>query len=627
MKFTKTQQKIIENYKGNMAVIATAGAGKTSVLTHRIKHMIEDGVPSHSILAITFSKKAQESMKAKLQEIVPQMVNKDNVRTFHSLALSIIHEDSPHTFYVWNDLKEKTKIIDRLLLDNGLLSKMERYPSHIGVFQYIAQMKAQMKSPDNADEIGIYGGYDGAQLKPIYKQFEEYKRRNNYIEFDDFLNVAIHILDNNESILQKYKSMSKYILVDEYQDVSLSQAVFLRKLNTDNTMIVGDPLQAIYSFRGGSSQFMFDFCKNYPDVTIVNMNINYRCSKDILVTSNEFARTIADTKNEIYKTPKTSNQSFGKPIVKRCKNINEEIYFIIEQINNYESIGYNLSDIAILSRTNAQLQVVQSHFANQKLSFCVLGGNILPEQPEIKKILSYLQLANNVTDDESFMALYGNARRGINYEFFHALKEKARQMNLALYNAMPLIAVKNWRYRPIIKEITEVVTHLQQTDWLHVGKMIAYLRERLELDAYWSNGAMGEDGNYSEKIVNMNTFEQMCKNYSSIPDLLNNINYMYEMSGTDESVNLLTVHRAKGLEFKIVFIIGCNECIFPNSYASDIEEEKRIMYVAITRASEYLYFTYTNNYHGKANKISSFLEDIEQTTLKYRKSNRTKNTR
>ena len=356
MKLNNAQQEVIDSISGNIAVIATAGSGKTTVLTKRIENMVNHNINPSSILAVTFSKKAKESISDKLSKL---NIFNVNVETFHSLALKIIIHKYGNTYKVWTTQWEKEKCIQDICISLGLCNKDDIPYNEICVF--ITRQKINMIT-DNF----IYSDDDPFsfdEMRSIYLKYEEFKKYKNYIEFDDFLNIANTIIDSFPEEKKYFQSKFEYILSDEFQDISMSQSLLLKKLNDTNTMIVGDPLQAIYSFRGGKSEYILNFDREYNNTKIINLNTNYRCSNNIVKTANALAEDIPDSKHRYYVKSFANNPDNTNPQYNIYSNEYEEAENIADKIIKIsKSYDYDYKDIAILARTNAQLTKIQSIF-------------------------------------------------------------------------------------------------------------------------------------------------------------------------------------------------------------------------------------------------------------------------
>lgn len=614
IKFNEQQQKVIDTVEGNIAVIATAGSGKTSTLTYRIKNMVENhNISPSSILSITFSKKAKEHIILKLDELKVYDVN---VETFHSLALKIISSAYGLGKYeVWSKPWEKEKLIKDICYEKLHLCLPDDVPYN-EILTFIALQKTNMLKPKDSLIYPPNIPFQEKLMQRIYEHYEKFKEGKSYIEFDDFLNMANEILDSNEDILNRYRQRFQYILVDEFQDVSMSQALLLKKLNTTNTMIVGDPLQAIYSFRGGDSKYILNFDEEYSNVTTINLNTNYRCSKDIVVAANQLALSIPDSQHRHYVESIANNDSYQIPELWHFNNSSKEGKWICERIAELSKV-YKYEDIAILSRTNAQLQQLETILHKNDIAFDVVDGMVFSGLLEIKLILSYLRLALYENDNESFSYIYNKPNRWLNKKFYEEVEQNSIRRNVSMYQAMFTIDRRNWRFKNGIDEIYEVINYLQNKRNSNVGDLVHYLRGRLNIDNFVTKGKQADDGSYAEQIENLDCFENMCNKYHSIKMLLNDIDDLNNTFATnkDKKVKLSTIHRSKGLEYEVVFIIGCNEGLLPHQRNDNIDDEKRLFYVAITRAKKELYLSYIDIYNDKFLSVSSFIDGIKEQLI------------
>lgn len=612
MQFNKQQEEAINTISGNVVVVATAGSGKSTVLTHRIKNMVENhNIPPSSILAITFSRKAKEHIAEKLYEL---NIANANIETFHSLALKIISSAyGSNRFKVWTTHWEKEKVIQDICSSMNLCSVLDTPYNDISSF--IALQKVNMKRPIDSLVYPTKLPFKKETMKKIYQMYEDYKEQHHYIEFDDFLNLANKILDEDYTILSQYRNTFQYVLVDEFQDVSMSQAILLKKLNSKNTMIVGDPLQAIYSFRGGDSKFILNFDTDYDDVRIINLNTNYRCSEDIVKTANTLAKSIPDSRHKNYVESIANKTTFKIPELRHFKDDSDECNWIATKIGELKNNGYTYDDIAILARTNAQLQKLEASLHKSNVSFDIIDGKLFTELPEIKLIISYLRLAVHANDNEAFSYLYNKPQRWLNKKFYEEVEKNSIKKNISLYHAMFSIDRRNWRFKNGIDEIMEVINYMQNKKVSSVSDFVKYLRNRLKIDEFVTKGKQADDGSYIEQIDNLDSFENMCEKYTTIEELLEYLDELnQDMENTkDEKVKLLTIHKSKGTEYPVVFIIGCNNEILPHYKNENVDDERRLFYVAITRAEKELYLSYSDFYNNKYKSISLFIQDIQNT--------------
>lgn len=612
MNYSEAQLEIINTIDGNIGVIASAGSGKTTVLTKRIENMVKNhSIAPQDILAVTFSKKAKENIQDKLKEL---NVNGVNIETFHSLALKIIGTRyGTGYFKVWTLQWEKEKIMQTICYDRMNLCSKDDVPYN-DILRFIGKQKNAMLS--TTDEL-IYSDDDPFSknnMKEIFVSYEKFKEENRYIEFDDFLNLANEALDEDENTYNYYSNCFKYILSDEFQDISKSQSLLLKKLNTKNTMIVGDPLQAIYSFRGGNSKYILDFEKDYSNAKIAHLNKNYRCSEDIIKTANVFANTIPDSKHKNYKESIANNKAFKKPEFAIYKDEWEEADKIADKINVLVK-EYKYKDIAILARTNAQLTKIQSTFHEKLIPFSIVNGSLFTDLPEIKLLISYLKLALYENDNESFRYLYNKPNRWLDRKFLQEVENNSKRRNVSFYSSMMSIDRRNWRFKNGIDEIYEVINYLQNKRFSSIGDMISYLRIRLNIDEFVTKGKQADDGSYVEQIENMNAFENIAKKYTDLEKFIMYLNDITKdlQIDNENKVQLLTIHKSKGLEYPVVFIIGCSDGLLPHNKSKDLNDEKKLFYVGITRAEKELYISSILSNNATEMKISPFVYAIKET--------------
>lgn len=611
MDFNRQQEEIINATNGNISVIATAGSGKTTVLVHRIARIVQNQAAPGNILAVTFSKKAKDNITGKLEKLG---IHGTNVETFHSLALKIITSACGADRYkVWTSQWEKEKTLQDICKSLGLCSP-DSIPSN-DIMSFIALQKIKMLEPDGNLVYTDDQPFRDTDMKNIYSLYEKTKKEKAYIEFDDFLNMANGILDNNPGILEAYREKFKYVLADEFQDISLSQWLLLKKINTTDTMIVGDPLQAIYSFRGGDNSYILGFDASYKDVKVVNLNTNYRCSMDIVKTANSLAASMPGSRHKDYTESVADNGEYKKPLLLHFHDAYDEAAWISQKIYKLAEEGYQLDDIAILSRTNAQLQVFETALHDSGIAFDIVDGKTFTSLPEIKLVISYLKLALCENDNEAFKYIYNNPNRWLDRKFFRETEENSIKRKVSLYASMSTIRRRNWRFKNGIDEIYEVVRHLQDTGYPDVSGMIHYLRTRLDIDAYVTKGKQADDGGCTGQTDNLDSFENLCRKYKSVREL---VHYTSELnkeaeSSREQKVKLLTIHKSKGLEYPVVFIPGCNDGFLPHYKSNDTDDECRLFYVAITRAEKELYLSYADIYNDKLLQISPFIKNIRNT--------------
>ena len=616
MNLNENQIKAINKDNGNVAVIATAGSGKTTVIINRIKRLItECGVTPENILAVTFSKKAKENIQNKL----PDECCGVNVETFHSVALKIVQDYAHGTYELWVKSWEKEKCLFDICKGLGLCAVKEDMPYN-DLLKFIATQKTNMRKSDNL----IYDidlPFTNSNMKIIYDEYEEYKEHHAYIEFDDLLNMACEIFEESPETLEKYQNIYTYILADEFQDVSLNQALFLKYLSAknNNLFVVGDGCQAIYQFRGGVSKYLLDFDTEWAGADTINLNTNYRCSKDIVTTANELAKYLPESKNKHYVEAIANKEAKSKPIYIECKTASEESNIVADEISKLIANGKKYEDIAVLARTNAQLQYFESEFAKRKIPYLTYSDTSFIEKAEIKLIISYIKLAFDTKTDSAFAFCYNKPNRWLNKAFFDEVSTLAKKKRCSLYDAMFMIDRRNWRFKNGIDEIYETVNKMQNKRFANMGEIVHMLRRDLNIDDFVSRGKLNDDGRYAEQIENLDTFEDTCKQFKTYAELKS---YLLDIQNSDvqtddKKVSLMTIHKSKGLEFPVVFLVGCSEGLLPHSKATDIDDEMRLMYVGITRAMDKLYLT-SNLFYNSRNLMSSSFIDLLGDTIDIR---------
>lgn len=618
MSLNENQIKAIEKENGNVAVIATAGSGKTAVIVNRIKRLVTlCGVAPDNILAVTFSRKAKENIINRLSKECTECkeCTDINIETFHSLALKIVQDYSQGAYELWTKEWEKEKCIFDICKNLGLSYVKEDLPYN-DILKFISTQKVNMRKLGDL----IYNEplpYTKKDMQTIFEKYENYKTSHKYIEFDDLLNMACEIFEKSTDMLEKYQDKFQYILVDEFQDVSFNQALFLKYLSkkNKNLFVVGDGCQAIYQFRGGISKYLLDFDTEWSDTDIINLNINYRCSKDIVATANELAKYLPESKNKHYVEAIANKDSISKPVFIECSNAMDEAQTIADEIQEIIKSGYKYEDIAILTRTNAQLQYFESCFVSNQLPYITFNDTTFVDKPEIKLVISYLKLAHNTKNDSAFAYLYNKPNRWLDKKFFEEVSSLAKKNRCSLYNAMFNIDRRNWKFKGGIDEIYNTINKLQNKRIDNIGNKIRLLRRELNIDDYVTRGKLSEDGRYAEQIENLDTFESTCrqfKAYDEFETYLENIEKRSNIED-DNKINLMTIHKSKGLEFPVVFIAGCSEGLLPHNKATDVDDEKRLMYVGITRAMNKLYLTSNLFYNSRDLMTSSFIDLLGDT--------------
>lgn len=596
MELSKVQQEAVNFHTGCCNVIASAGSGKTMVLVNRIAKLIEDyDVEPSKILAITFSKKAKENMIERLTKIIPAYVNFVNIETFHSFGYRIIRQFKKEQFEILDADWKKVKIMEEIM-QSFYRTKEVDGEEIAAVLHYISVQKNQMQKPNTKEKFG-----------KLYKKYEDHKEKRNQLDFDDMLTKCYEILSSDENALSYCQDKYQFILADEMQDTNAVQYEILKLIGEKhkNIFVVDDPLQNIFQWRGSDNQFVLDFDKQWPGAKTIQLNKNYRSSLNIVRAANHFAECIPESEHIHYVESVADKGEFEEPHYYRFFDETTEAVEIAKKVKEFVEAGYHYNDIAILTRTNAQLQYFETALYRSDIPYTVVDGLSFSERKEIKIVLSYLRLVCDMNDDEAFEYIYNRPNRFLGKQFLQEVKKIAEKEKMSLFCAMFRVIKTNWKYKSA-NAIYSVVKQIEENNYETVADMIAVLRRLLDLDSYVSKDLSSD--NDDSKVENLNTLQNMASNYTDVKRFISFIMKFEKEKKTDHnSVQLMTIHKSKGLEFPIVFVAGVNQGILPHGKNQNQDEEKRLMYVAITRAEKILHVSSTHIYNGREMEESDFI--------------------
>ncbi len=613
----KEQIRAIEHKNGPCLVIAGAGSGKTKVLTTRIAHLISEGVPSYKILAITFTNKAAKEMKERLLNLAPG--NQCFVGTFHSFGLRILRENYHYlgleTNFTILDSDDVLSVIKKIMKDLSI-AKEECAPSYIR--NRISFIKNEMMS--SADIEAYFNSQPEKMAYEVYKEYIKILKKNNSVDFDDLLSLPVELFLRNPEVLAHYQEKFPYILIDEYQDTNEVQYKLSKLLSEKykNLFVVGDANQAIYAFRGANYKNILNFEKDYPNTEVITLEQNYRSTKMILDAANSVIKNNKERKEmQLY-----SNLGLGAK-VKYLKSNDEkhEVSLCIEEIRNLTDEGVSLKDIAIFYRTNGQARVVEEMFIKNNLPYRVVGSYYFYQRKEIKDLISYLRLIANTNDEISLRRIINVPKRKIGPTSVEKIEIEANSQGISMFDAIN--KGRELEFKNLILELIKDSDSLSLTelveDVLTKSGMLKELEEDKSLES-------------ELRLENLTEFKSITASFEertgsvNLNDFLEEISLIADMAEHKEnsdSVTLMTIHSAKGLEFEVVFLIGMEEGIFPHANslmeADGLEEERRLMYVGITRAKKLLYITNAKRrmLYGKEslNLPSRFIEEIDDELL------------
>lgn len=638
-KLNERQKEAVLATEGPVLVLAGAGSGKTTVLVNRIAYMIsEKHIRPWNILAITFTNKAAIEMKDRIERLLGDTAKDMWIGTFHSVCVRILRScidllGYSRDFVIYDTADTKT-VMKECLRELDIDEKS--FPVR-NVLSIISNAKNDLM--DAATFENVYkSDYRMSIIAKIYYRYQTKLRKNNAVDFDDIILNTVKILSENPDVLSKYQDKFQYILVDEYQDTNNSQYLLINLLAqaNRNLCVVGDDDQSIYKFRGANIGNILNFEDDYSDVQKITLDQNYRSTQNILDAANS---VISNNKGRMGKSLWTSNGDGNKVFVYTGTNEYDEARYIARQIKKHFDEQGSFSDCAILYRTNAQSRVIEEMLMRESVPYKVLSGLRFYDRKEIKDIIAYLRVVYNPNDDVSLARIINEPKRKIGNATLEKARNIAREKETSLYDVISH-ADDYPEFKTAIKKLLSFSEIIKSLIKLKDTVTIEDLTGRILNDTGYMPALVMEDTtesktrieNLGEFISVITEFEKNEETGNTLGEFLENISLVSDIDGYDEnedSAVLMTIHSAKGLEFPIVFLSGLEEGLFPGMRSmesdDDIEEERRLCYVAITRAKEQLYITKTisRTIHGKTmpTTASRFFKEIpveyleDKTTL------------
>ena len=623
------QRKAVEKIEGPCLVIAGAGSGKTKVLTYKVAYLIQQkDVKPWNILAITFTNKAANEMKERVTALVGDQINDIWLGTFHSICVRILRRFIDRlgfdTSFVIFDTTDQKTLVKNCLKDLNIDNKMFTEKS---VLNEISNAKNEMIEPDEYEEK-FGSDYRKKVIGNIYHLYQQRLKENNAIDFDDIINFTIKILQNNADVIEYFSEKFKYILVDEYQDTNKSQFTLVSLLASryGNVTAVGDNDQSIYSFRGADITNILNFERDFPGTEIIKLEQNYRCTGNILKAANAVIKH-NDAKYE--KKLWTENEEGKLPSIYCGEDEYQEASYIVTQINHLKREEYfKNSDFAILYRMNSQSRAIEDILRREDIPYKIIGGLKFYERKEIKDTISYLRLVANQSDNLSFQRIINEPKRGVGKTSLEKIDQISKENNISYYEVIK----EADKYIPKIYEATRqfvnTIEELKSLE-LSVSEIITkVLKMSGYTDALKNENTIEAESriqNIEELITVANEFEKEAAD-KSLVEFLNSISLSSDTDNieeTDDMVTLMTLHSAKGLEYPVIFLVGMEEGIFPGYQSmmdeTELEEERRLFYVGITRAKQYLYLTFAKKrtIFGSTsyNPPSRFIKEIPKDLL------------
>ena len=626
------QYEAVVTTEGPCLVIAGAGSGKTKVLTHKIAYLIgEKQVSPWNILAITFTNKAANEMKERITNLVGDVAQNIWMGTFHSICVRILRKFIDRlgfdTSFIIFDTSDQKTLIKACIKSIGLDDKMFTDKS---VLSEISNAKNEMLEPD-AYEMRANGDFRKEKIAEVYKMYQKRLKENNAIDFDDIINYTIKILLNNADILEYYTNKFQYVLVDEYQDTNKAQFTLVTMLASKygNITVVGDNDQGIYSFRGADISNILNFERDFPGTKIIKLEQNYRCTGNILKAANS---VIKNNEVKYKKQLWTENEIGALPKVYSADNEYDEGTYIANEIEHLRREEYyKYSDFAILYRMNTQSRAIEEILRREQIPYKIVGGLKFYERKEIKDIISYLRLIQNTSDNLSLKRIINEPKRGIGKTSLDKIEQISEETGTSMYDIIK--EAEQYGLNRIFLNSREFINCIEELrgkkDELKLSELI---KETLKKTGYTKALENENTIEAENRIENLNEFLTVAIEFeeesadNQLSDFLEGITLSSDldnMEETEESVTLMTLHSAKGLEFPVVFLVGMEEGIFPGyksiSEPQDLEEERRLCYVGITRAKENLYLTCSKQRtifgSTSCNPVSRFLKEIPSNLL------------
>lgn len=621
------QAEAVLHKKGPLLVLAGAGSGKTRVLTTSIANLIKsEGIDPRNIIAITFTNKAANEMKQRVASLLNMDVSHLWIGTFHSICARILRMNIEKIGYSSNftiyDTNDQRTLIKEIINDLGYKDEI----SHRDAQNIISSLKNKSITPNQFLKIDRYYRNHNEYYE-IYRLYEKRKYEYNSLDFDDLIEKVLDIFKKDQQVLEYYQKKFQYVFVDEYQDTNASQYELIKYFAGyhNNVIVVGDADQSIYSFRGADISNILNFEKDFKDAKVIKLEQNYRSTSNILNTANSLIVNNIERKD---KNLWTANETGDEVIYKNNSVESEESKFVVDEIKKLVNQGYSYRDIAILYRTNAQSRPFEEVLMKNLIDYKVIGGLKFYDRKEIKDLVSYLKVIVNPKDDVALKRIINEPKRGIGDKSVEQMNKIASDNNISIlelitdsgYEQLLSDRLKKLAYKFYnpLREIFDNALKYTITDLINeVLDKSGYLKV---LESSYSVEDRARIDNINEFISAASEYEENNPD-DTIYDYLENLSLISELEKTedkDDSVTLMTMHAAKGLEFPIVFVVGMDEGLFPGKRSIDegnVEEERRLFYVAITRAREKLYLTSSEvrRAYGKPvyYKTSRFIDEIK----------------
>ena len=631
-KLNERQREAAEKIEGALLILAGAGSGKTRTITYRIAHMVKEvGISPYKILAVTFTNKAAKEMKERVEDLVGEEAKRVMISTFHSFGLRLLRVygdrlgyNSNFTIYDTDDQKRVVKNImkDLVIKDKSLKESL--------VVSIISKLKEDEISPDEYENTEKYNE-NGKIIAEIYRRYNSVLKSNNAMDFSDILVNTNRILEIPD-ILNKVQDKFQYIMVDEYQDTNNIQYKIVNKIakKYGNICVVGDENQSIYGFRGANIQNILNFEKDYPDATVVKLEENYRSTSVILDAANAVIKNNSSARDKKLWTKKSVGE---KITLESCSDGREEASYVVGEIIRGKAKGNKYRDFTILYRTNAQSRMFEEKLLRENIPYKIFGGTQFYQRAEIKDVVAYLSVINNLEDNLNLTRILNVPKRKIGDKTLEKISDFAKENGLSLFKTLGRVEEISGLSANLKITILNFYKMMMEFIELSEGAGVSELFDTIVKEINYNDYLIANYEDYETRKENIEELknsivelEKVVENLT-LREYLENISLISATDNLEEEkdyVKLMTIHNSKGLEFPIVFVVGMEEGLFPGSRAefdsNELEEERRLCYVAITRAEEKLYMTYANSriMYGNedwSREASRFIDEIPKELI------------
>lgn len=599
------QQQIdaVMSTEGPMLILAGAGSGKTKVLTCRIAQLLEQGVRPYRILAITFTNKAAAEMRERVDRMVGAAARNVWLFTFHAFCARVLRmeidklEGYNNNFVIYDSSDQKN-------LMKQVIKELNVDEKEAAMLAFVSKAKNMLVTAEQA--MAAADNFHDKRLAQVYAAYQQKLRLNNAVDFDDILLITLELLSKNPEVRQKYQEKFDYVMVDEYQDTNRVQYKLTKLLAArhHNICVVGDADQSIYAWRGADIRNILDFEKDYPDAQIIKLEQNYRSTQYILDAANAVIENNSGRKK---KSLWTDNGKGTKPVYYEASDEKDEARFVVERMQELQrTAGLPLGKMAVLYRTNAQSRVLEEMLVKSGMSYSLVGGTKFYDRAEIKDILAYLKVIHNPNDSLSLLRIINVPRRGIGNATIEKLQGYANESGMTLFEVLSAaddVPGLSARFKAKLDELCSIVFELMGE--AEEATMRQLVQDVLEKTGYLAQLQASTDPQDESRVENLEELLSVAEDFAksgtedNLTNFLEHVSLASDIDNAElkgESVTLMTLHSAKGLEFPVVFLVGMDQGVFPTSRAMyndvQMEEERRLCYVGITRAERYLYLTH-----------------------------------